>query len=260
MLICVFTGEDEVSSYVQQYLSNQLKCPILMETSPELTFPHKIELGVLPLTKIIEWKKYQAITSMLLIIFSKNADSVFYEDVCKLDKLTYKIKYLNGVSGMRSLEQQIDNINFDIRPSWARYFMDIAMFVSYRSSCLKRNVGAVLVKEKRIISTGYNGTAIGTKNCIDGGCPRCSGFEEPGRGLDLCFCLHAEDNAIMGVSTEALKGCELYVTCFPCLLCTKKIIQSRIRRITYKTCYCSSDLKTREIFEGLGIEVIHYKD
>ena len=84
----------------------------------------------------------------------------------------------------------------DTRPSWDEYFMEIAQVVAKRSNCSRRKVAAVITKENHLLSTGYNGTPRGVKNCFDGGCPRCAGKTPSGKGLDECLCVHAEQNAI----------------------------------------------------------------
>ena len=84
----------------------------------------------------------------------------------------------------------------DPRPSWDEYFMEIANVVAKRSNCSRRHVAAVIVKDRHILSSGYNGTPHGTKNCFEGGCPRCSGKVASGTHLDECLCVHAEQNAI----------------------------------------------------------------
>lgn len=125
------------------------------------------------------------------------------------------------------------------RPDWHTYFMDIAKVVALRSNCLKRKVAAVIVKDRRIISTGYNGTPRGIRNCNEGGCPRCSSLGESGKSLDTCICSHAEENAIVqsayhGVS---IKDASIYSTFSPCLLCTKMIINSGITEVIYQSAY-----------------------
>ena len=125
------------------------------------------------------------------------------------------------------------------RPSWDNYFIEIARVVSLRSNCVKRRVAAVIVKDKRIIATGYNGTPRGVKNCSEGGCPRCKAFGPSGARLDECYCSHAEENAITlsayhGVS---IKGAVLYSTFSPCLICTKMIINSGISEVVYNAHY-----------------------
>ncbi|MFO1519687.1 MAG: deaminase [bacterium] len=126
-----------------------------------------------------------------------------------------------------------------VRPSWDEYFMNIARMVALRSNCLKRKVAAVIVKDKRIISTGYNGTPRGVKNCNEGGCPRCNSFAKSGSGLEDCYCSHAEENSITQSAYHGvnIKGGTLYTTFSPCLLCTKMIINSGISEVVYNTDY-----------------------
>jgi dCMP deaminase len=121
------------------------------------------------------------------------------------------------------------------RPGWDDYFMGIAKAVRARANCTSAPKGAVIVKDKRIISTGYNGTPRGIKNCNEGGCKRCADrtIETSGQKLDECTCCHAEENAIVhaalhGIST---KGGTLYTTFTPCLTCAKMIINAGIERV-----------------------------
>ena len=125
------------------------------------------------------------------------------------------------------------------RPGWDAYFMKIARVVASRSNCMKRKVAAVIVKDGRIISTGYNGTPRGTLNCNEGGCPRCNAFKPSGQGLTDCTCSHAEENAIVQASYHGIqiKGSILYTTFSPCLLCTKMIINSGIVEVVYNEAY-----------------------
>lgn len=125
------------------------------------------------------------------------------------------------------------------RPDWDEYFMEIARVVSLRSNCIKRKVAAVIVLEKRIISTGYNGTPRGVKNCNAGGCPRCNHFGPSGEKLEECLCSHAEENAIVQAAYHgvSIKGSTLYSTYSPCLTCTKMIINSGIAEVVYNKSY-----------------------
>ena len=121
------------------------------------------------------------------------------------------------------------------RPTWDRYFMNIAYNVAERSNCIRRHIGAVIVRDKNIISTGYNGTPMGVKNCFEGGCPRCGSDAASGADLDTCLCVHAEQNAIAfaarhGASTE---GALLFSTTRPCFGCLKESIQAGISQIVY---------------------------
>lgn len=142
------------------------------------------------------------------------------------------------------------------RLEWDNYFMNIAQVVAQRSSCIKRKVGAVIVKNKQILSTGYNGTPRGITNCISGGCPRCNAFEESGKGLSNCLCSHAEENAIVqaaynGVSIE---GSSIYTTFSPCLYCSRMIINSGIREVIYNSKYSLGDAAL-SLLKQAGIKV-----
>ena len=121
------------------------------------------------------------------------------------------------------------------RPSWSEYFMTIAKLVSKRSTCLRRNIGAVLVKDKRIIATGYNGAPTGISHCEETGCLREKLGIKSGERHELCRGLHAEQNVIIqaayyGVST---KDTVLYSTHKPCIICSKMIINAGIKKIYY---------------------------
>ena len=125
------------------------------------------------------------------------------------------------------------------RPDWDQYFMDIARVVASRSNCMKRKVAAIIVRDKRVISTGYNGTPRGTRNCNEGGCPRCNGMAASGTGLEECLCSHGEENAIVQASYHgvSLKDATIYTTFAPCLMCAKMIINSGIREVVYNLEY-----------------------
>ncbi|MDR0310584.1 MAG: AAA family ATPase [Acidobacteriota bacterium] len=125
------------------------------------------------------------------------------------------------------------------RPGWDEYFMNIAKVVATRSNCMKRKVAAIIVKDRRVISTGYNGTPRGARNCNEGGCPRCNGMAASGTALDECLCSHGEENAITQAAYHgiSLKGSTLYTTFAPCLQCTKLIINSGIVEVVYNKDY-----------------------
>lgn len=121
------------------------------------------------------------------------------------------------------------------RPGWDEYYLSIARTVATRSSCVRRRVGALIVVDKAIIATGYNGTPMGVKNCADGGCPRCASDAPPGAGYDTCVCVHAEQNAIVLAARHgnATNGGVLYATLRPCFGCTKESIQAGLRELVY---------------------------
>lgn len=129
------------------------------------------------------------------------------------------------------------------RPDWDEYFMRIAQMVGLRSNCMKRKVAAIVVKDRRIISTGYNGTPRGVTNCNEGGCPRCNGLADSGTQLGECLCSHAEENAIVQAAYHGItvKGATLYSTCSPCLICSKIIINAGIERVVYNLDYALQD-------------------
>lgn len=142
------------------------------------------------------------------------------------------------------------------RPSWDAYFMEIARMVSLRSNCLKRRVAAVIVKDKRIIATGYNGTPRGVRNCSEGGCPRCNSFGPAGLKLDECFCSHAEENSITQSAYHGvnIKEATLYTTFSPCLICTKMIINCGIKEVVFDIHYPLAKTATRLLKEA-GVKI-----
>ncbi len=117
---------------------------------------------------------------------------------------------------------------------WNTYFISIAKTTSLRSSCIRRQIGCVIVKDNQILSTGYNGTPSCIKNCNENGCKRCNtpGINS-GEKLDECICLHAEENAIIQISKRKCENSTIYCTHYPCLGCIKRIIQSGIKIIYY---------------------------
>ena len=140
------------------------------------------------------------------------------------------------------------------RPGWDEYFMEIAKVVALRSNCSRRHVAAVIVKDGRIISTGYNGTPRGIKNCNEGGCPRCNSNAPSGTSLDECICSHGEENAIVQAAYHgiSIKDATLYTTFSPCLLCAKMIINSGIREVVYNESY-TIDTTARRILAEAGV-------
>ncbi|RKD31384.1 deoxycytidylate deaminase [Thermohalobacter berrensis] len=122
-----------------------------------------------------------------------------------------------------------------MRPSWDEYFMEIAHVVKKRSTCMRRNVGAVIVKDKRILSTGYNGAPSGLKHCKETGCLRDKLKVPSGQRHELCRGLHAEQNAIVSAANFGvnIEGGVLYCTDQPCVLCAKMIINGGIKRVVF---------------------------
>ncbi len=142
------------------------------------------------------------------------------------------------------------------RPNWDEYFMQIAQNVALRSNCMKRKVGAVVVMDRRIVTTGYNGTPRGVTNCNEGGCPRCNSLADSGTRLDECLCSHAEENAIVQAAYHGIgvNGGTLYSTCSPCLICTKIIINAGISRVVFNRSYGLSETAT-SLLAAAGVEL-----
>ena len=132
--------------------------------------------------------------------------------------------------------------------------MNIARVVASRANCRRRQVAAVIVRDRRIISTGYNGTPRGATNCFEGGCPRCASDAPSGSELGDCICCHAEENAITQAAFHgiAVSGAMLYCTLSPCLLCAKMIINAGIREVVYEGSY-SFNTQTRELLAAVDV-------
>ncbi len=130
----------------------------------------------------------------------------------------------------------------DTRPSWDEYFMGITEMVAQRSTCLRRKVGAILVRDKRIIATGYNGAPAKVSHCLDIGCLREQQGIPSGERRELCRGLHAEQNAIIQAALHgfSIEGSTLYCTNMPCAICSKMLINARIEKIYYKEGYADS--------------------
>jgi len=142
----------------------------------------------------------------------------------------------------------------DQRPDWDTYFMDIAHVVATRANCSRRQVAAVVVADRRIVSTGYNGTPRGVKNCFEGGCARCAGTAPSGASLEECICVHAEQNAICQAAFYGIRlaGATIYVTLSPCLTCAKLIINAGIREVVYGGEYAFNE-QARRLFDEAGV-------
>ncbi|GAB4367847.1 MAG: cytidine/deoxycytidylate deaminase family protein [Deltaproteobacteria bacterium] len=143
-----------------------------------------------------------------------------------------------------------------VRPDWDTYFMEMAKLASRRSSCLRRAVGAVLVREKRLLATGYNGVPSGVTHCEVTGCLREKLNVPSGERHELCRGLHAEQNAIIqaalhGVSTQ---GAVLYCTTLPCIICAKMLINAGVRKVYYLDGY--SDPLSAEMLAEVGLSLV----
>ena len=142
------------------------------------------------------------------------------------------------------------------RPSWDEYFLQLARQAATRSTCLRREVGAVLVRDRRVLATGYNGAPRGVAHCLDVGCLRDQLAIPSGERAELCRAIHAEQNAIIQAAVHgvAIEGATLYTTLQPCVLCAKMLINCGVREIHYVEGY--PDELSRSMFEEAGVVVV----
>ncbi len=144
------------------------------------------------------------------------------------------------------------------RPDWNTYFMQITKVVSGRSTCLRRRVGAVIVKDRNILATGYNGQPKGVPHASEVGCLRDKLNVPSGERHELCRGLHAEQNAIIQAAFHGVKieGSDLYCTTKPCVICTKMIINAGIRRVFFEEFY--TDELAEEMARQGKLEMIRF--
>ncbi|MGB2629733.1 MAG: cytidine/deoxycytidylate deaminase family protein [Candidatus Omnitrophota bacterium] len=145
------------------------------------------------------------------------------------------------------------------RPSWDEYFLSIAKLVATRSTCLRRNVGAVVVKNKQVLATGYNGAPSGIVHCDEVGCMREKLGVPSGQRHELCRALHAEQNAFLQAARHgiSLGGGTLYITTQPCSICAKMIINVGIKKVVIKGAY--PDEMALEFLDEGGVELVVVK-
>lgn len=141
------------------------------------------------------------------------------------------------------------------RPSWPEYFMTITRMVAKRSTCLRRHVGAILVKDKRILATGYNGAPAGIRHCEEVGCLRHDTSVPSGERHELCRGLHSEQNAIIQAAYHGISiaGSTLYCTNKPCVICSKMLINAGIKKVFYEEGY--HDPLADQMLTEAGIEI-----
>jgi dCMP deaminase len=147
-------------------------------------------------------------------------------------------------------------VNPVVRPSWDDYFLKIASVVAERSTCRRHNMGAIAVRDKHILTTGYNGAPAGLKDCLELGCLRDELGIASGTRTEICRAIHAEQNVIIQAALHgvSLEGATIYCTHTPCVLCAKMLSNARIKRFVSFIEY--ADTSYRELFKGAGIEVV----
>lgn len=147
----------------------------------------------------------------------------------------------------------MQNIN---RPSWDEYFLKLAFLVAERSTCRRHHVGAVIVRERRILTTGYNGAAAGCKDCLELGCLREELGIPSGQRHELCRAVHAEQNAIVQAALHGIdiSNSTIYCTHSPCIICAKMIVNSKIKK--FVTCQMYNDDSFKKLFEEANVEFV----
>ena len=140
-----------------------------------------------------------------------------------------------------------------------KYFLELAFKVAERSTCRRRHIGAILVKDKHILSTGYNGACSGVKDCLELGCLKDQLKIPSGQGQEICRAVHAEQNAVIqaGLHGSSTEGATMYCTHSPCAICAKIMVNAKIKR-----CVCSiiySEETYKELFKEAGVEFIQIK-
>lgn len=144
----------------------------------------------------------------------------------------------------------------DFRISWDEYFLKMAVLVAERSTCRRHSVGAVIVRNKRVLTTGYNGSPKGVKDCFELGCLRDELNIFSGENQELCRATHAEQNAIIqaGLHGVSVEGATLYTTHSPCMVCTKMIVNAGIKKVVCFSSY--PDENSLELLKAAGIEFV----
>lgn len=201
--------------------------------------------------------------------FLKETQNCSLEEFCQIsdkamnDNFKYQdqalLKLINNTTSFENLCEQMLQINLKnperLRPDWDSYFMHFADLAAERANCMKRKVGCVIVQDKRVVATGYNGTPRGFTNCSDGGCKRCNDSSVGGVGLSTCLCLHAEENALLEAGRSRIHDNSiLYCNTCPCLTCSIKIIQVGITEVVYSQSY-SMDEFSKKVFKEAGVKL-----
>lgn len=167
------------------------------------------------------------------------------------------LRYIFNTSGRRNMA---DGKKKDKkRPSWDEYFLGMTEHVASRTTCLNRGVGAIIVKDKRILSTGYNGSPRGTHHCLNGTCHRKDLGIPTGERYDICRAVHAEPNAIIQAAVHgvSVRFTTMYCNLLPCIGCAKVIVNSMIRRVVYSEHY--NNLEVIKLFKEAEVELTHMK-
>ncbi|KAM3165032.1 CMP/dCMP-type deaminase domain-containing protein [Lachancea thermotolerans] len=203
------------------------------------------------LQALIEHTEQQLERNPSLPLVLGRADIKFYvrtRDKLEFDCLAQELdRHLREINQGRDVRIPYHNTT-PLRPDWDTYFMKLATLAASRSNCMKRRVGCVIVRDCRVIATGYNGTPRHLVNCHSGGCPRCNNGDAQ---LHACLCLHAEENALLEAGRDRVgPNAILYCDTCPCLTCSVKIVQTGIREVVYSQSYRMDEASFKVLQEG----------
>ncbi|KAI5964002.1 DCD1 [Candida theae] len=212
----------------------------------------------------VRYKRY-AKKKQTLDEFVKHNDDILFNPESPLLEINNQaqVKIINTSTSIKDLFIKLSELNLldpsRLRPNWDSYFMRLADLAALRSNCMKRRVGCVIVRENRVVATGYNGTPRHLTNCNQGGCPRCNKGHGSGASLSTCLCLHAEENALLEAGRDRIRGeSVLYCNTCPCLTCSIKIVQSGIREVVYAQSY-SMDKDSHRVMSEANIIIRQYQ-
>jgi dCMP deaminase len=269
----IFTTPDELLEYVtkrwqDRFVTTDISSEAVLDVFVRRPFFMLVSVDA-PLT--VRWNRFQRLQAsashdgedaLSLEQFVTRNDAHLYDYRTSLQHLISRatVRLLNTSPSLADLYAHLGKLDITnpdrLRPGWDTYFMALASLASQRSNCMKRRVGCVLVgPERRVISTGYNGTPRGLRNCAEGGCPRCNDGSGSGVGLATCLCIHAEENALLESGRERIRdGSVLYCDTCPCLTCSIKICQVGISEVVYAHGY-SMDGETAAVFSQAGVKL-----
>ncbi|ODV84080.1 hypothetical protein CANARDRAFT_9073 [[Candida] arabinofermentans NRRL YB-2248] len=231
-----------------EFLESLLKRPFFLHVSVDRSLK-------------LRYERYQLTKNTSFGSFAEISDNQLFDNQCTQLKIIDRseIKIINNTKSKAELHDLLASLNLTnnerLRPSWDLYFMRLADLAALRSNCMKRRVGCVIMRENRVIATGYNGTPRNFVNCNQGGCPRCNSGNTCGVGLSTCLCLHAEENALLESGRDRIgKGAVLYCNTCPCLTCSIKIVQCGIEEVVYSQSYSMDDLSSN-VFKQAGVKL-----
>lgn len=212
----------------------------------------------------LRYKRY-AKKKLTLEEFVQHNDDTLFNSKSPLLEINNQaqVKIINTSTSIKDLFIKLSELNLldpsRLRPTWDSYFMRLADLAALRSNCMKRRVGCVIVRDNRVVATGYNGTPRHLTNCNQGGCLRCNKGHGSGASLSTCLCLHAEENALLEAGRDRIRDDSvLYCNTCPCLTCSIKIVQSGIREVVYAQSY-SMDQDSHRVMSEANITLRQYQ-